>query len=82
MIFGDRKIAQRHPRPQPAVRSHQSTERTVPECAPPETIRPQLEAAVARGLLEVSAERLAPTALGRRFLNDLLQLFLPERAEV
>ena len=49
---------------------------------PPETIRPQLEAAVARGLLEVSAERLAPTALGRRFLNDLLQLFLPERAEV
>ena len=49
---------------------------------PPETIRPQLEAAVARGLLDVSAERLAPTALGRRFLNDLLQLFLPERAEV
>jgi len=32
-----------------------------------------------RGLIERDAERIRPTALGRRFLNDLLELFLPER---
>jgi oxygen-independent coproporphyrinogen-3 oxidase len=32
-----------------------------------------------RGLLEVDRERLAPTAQGRRFLNDLLEIFLAER---
>ncbi len=31
-----------------------------------------------RGLLEVSPERLAPTAQGRRFLNDLLEIFLEQ----
>jgi oxygen-independent coproporphyrinogen-3 oxidase len=30
-----------------------------------------------RGLIVRSHERIAPSALGRRFLNDLLQLFLP-----
>ena len=29
-----------------------------------------------RGLLAVSGERIAPTALGQRFLNELLQLFM------
>ncbi|MEZ5615317.1 MAG: radical SAM family heme chaperone HemW [Rhodocyclaceae bacterium] len=41
-------------------------------------IHPLLEAAVSRGLLEVSAERIAPTRRGRRFLNDLLQIFLKD----
>ncbi len=42
-----------------------------------ETLRRQLDAAEQRGLLDVTLERWRPTALGRRFLNDLLQLFLP-----
>ena len=33
-----------------------------------------------RGLLEVTAERITPTLHGRRFLNDLLQLFMSESA--
>jgi putative oxygen-independent coproporphyrinogen III oxidase len=37
-----------------------------------------LERAEARGLIERDRERIRPTALGRRFLNDLLELFLPE----
>lgn len=41
-----------------------------------EAIRPQLEAAAAKGLLDVTPARIAPTERGRRFLNDLLQLFL------
>ena len=41
-----------------------------------DAIRPQLDTAVARNLLEVGVERIAPTEHGRRFLNDLLQLFL------
>jgi len=41
-----------------------------------ETIRPQLDEAVSKGLLEVTAERIAPTGRGRHFLNDLLQVFL------
>lgn len=41
-----------------------------------EAIRPQLDEAAAQGLLEETAERIAPTERGRRFLNDLLQLFL------
>ncbi len=39
-----------------------------------------LLAAQARGLLEITATRLRPTPLGRRFLNDLVELFLPESA--
>jgi oxygen-independent coproporphyrinogen-3 oxidase len=38
-----------------------------------------LAQAEARGLLERDHERIRPTVLGRRFLNDLLGLFLPER---
>jgi coproporphyrinogen III oxidase-like Fe-S oxidoreductase len=30
-----------------------------------------------RGLIERDRERIRPTELGRRFLNDLLELFLP-----
>jgi oxygen-independent coproporphyrinogen-3 oxidase len=41
-----------------------------------DAIRPQLDEAAAQGLLEETAERIAPTERGRRFLNDLLQLFL------
>ena len=41
-------------------------------------IRRQLEEAEQKGLLLRQAGRIAPTALGRRFLNDLLQVFLAE----
>ena len=41
----------------------------------------QLVAAEAKGLIERDHVRIRPTALGRRFLNDLLQLFLPEERE-
>jgi oxygen-independent coproporphyrinogen-3 oxidase len=40
-------------------------------------VAPALAAATAKGLLEDDPSRLAPTALGRRFLNDLQALFLP-----
>ncbi len=36
-----------------------------------------LEQAEAKGLLRRDHQRVEPTALGRRFLNDLLQIFLP-----
>lgn len=38
-------------------------------------IAPLLTAAQARGLLTMNPQRLAPTELGRRFLNDLLAIF-------
>ncbi len=34
--------------------------------------------AVKQGLLTVSATRIQPTKLGKRFLNDLQQIFLPD----
>ena len=37
-----------------------------------------LAQAEARGLIQRDHQRIRPTDLGRRFLNDLLQLFLPE----
>ena len=37
-----------------------------------------LQAAEQRGLITRDHQRLAPTLLGRRFLNNLLQLFLPD----
>ncbi|HSD54470.1 MAG TPA: radical SAM family heme chaperone HemW [Burkholderiales bacterium] len=40
-----------------------------------------LARAEARGLLERDYVRVRPTALGRRYLNDLLGLFLPEERE-
>ena len=39
-------------------------------------IRRELESAEQRGLLAQDLKRIAPTKLGRRFLNDLLELFL------
>ena len=38
-----------------------------------------LREAEARGLVVRNHERIAPSALGQRFLNDLLQLFLPAK---
>ncbi len=41
-------------------------------------IQKQLDEAEHRGLLVHDRHRIKPTVLGRRFLNDLLQIFLPE----
>jgi len=40
-------------------------------------IVPALEEAEARGLIERDAIRLRPTETGQRYLNDLLQIFMP-----
>jgi oxygen-independent coproporphyrinogen-3 oxidase len=40
-----------------------------------------LELAAARGLIESEPSRIRPTALGRRFLNDLQALFLSDRGK-
>jgi oxygen-independent coproporphyrinogen-3 oxidase len=40
------------------------------------TIEPALRKAEAKGLLQRDHQRIAPTELGRRFLNDLQQMFL------
>jgi len=48
--------------------------------APLTTILKQLDEAEKKGLISRDHSRIAPTALGRRFLNDLLQLFLPAQA--
>ena len=42
-------------------------------------IRGELEQAEQRGLLIRDFQRIAPTELGRRFLNDLLEIFLKEK---
>lgn len=42
----------------------------------------ELEQAERRGLIARDHQRITPTPLGRRFLNDLLQIFLPEEAPV
>jgi putative oxygen-independent coproporphyrinogen III oxidase len=41
-------------------------------------VQKALAAADARGLIERDRERIRPSLMGRRFLNDLLQLFLPD----
>ncbi|MDO9311334.1 MAG: radical SAM family heme chaperone HemW [Nitrosomonas sp.] len=41
-------------------------------------VQKQLDEAEQRGLLVYDHHRIKPTVLGRRFLNDLLLLFLPE----
>ena len=41
-------------------------------------VLPALDEAERRGLIVRDHQRIAPTVRGRRFLNDLLQLFLPE----
>ncbi|WP_170841593.1 radical SAM family heme chaperone HemW [Nitrosomonas aestuarii] len=45
---------------------------------PINTILSQLDQAQQRGLLHRSDLHIAPTQMGRHFLNDLLQIFLPE----
>jgi oxygen-independent coproporphyrinogen-3 oxidase len=40
-------------------------------------VLPKLDEAERRGLIERDHRHIAPTDLGRRFLNDLLQIFLP-----
>jgi oxygen-independent coproporphyrinogen-3 oxidase len=42
-------------------------------------IQKKLETAEQRGLLERNLNRIRPTARGQRFLNELLELFLPNR---
>ena len=44
---------------------------------PRREIAAQLADAAARGWLEVDEKRVTPTELGRRFLNDVIELFLP-----
>ncbi|MBS0381361.1 MAG: radical SAM family heme chaperone HemW [Proteobacteria bacterium] len=44
----------------------------------PAAVARELDAARGRGWLIVDPARLQPTPLGRRFLNDLIELFLPE----
>lgn len=46
------------------------------------TILSELEHAARRGFIDRDHVRIAPTSRGRRFLNDLLQIFLRERAAV
>ena len=43
---------------------------------PRSCIQPQLEQALARGWLRVDGEQVSPSALGRRFTNDVVALFL------
>ena len=47
---------------------------------PIQVIERQLQTAEARGLLQRDLTRLQPTPLGQRFLNDLLQIFLEQKA--
>jgi oxygen-independent coproporphyrinogen-3 oxidase len=49
---------------------------------PLNTVLKELDEAERRGLIVRDHQRIAPTPLGQRFLNDLLQIFLPERVEV
>ena len=43
---------------------------------PREAIAPQLETAIDRGWLESDGDRIVPTEFGRRFANDVIELFL------
>jgi oxygen-independent coproporphyrinogen-3 oxidase len=43
-------------------------------------IQRQLDEAERRGLIERDYRHIAPTLMGKRFLNDLLQIFLPEKS--
>lgn len=49
---------------------------------PLNVIQTQLDQAEERGLLVCNAFRIKPTILGKRFLNDLLQIFLPETSKI
>ena len=45
----------------------------------PSVIHEKLDLAESKGLIERDLKRIRPTARGQRFLNELLQLFLPEK---
>lgn len=45
---------------------------------PLQLIEPGLQQAEAKGLLQADHQRIRPTELGQRFLNDLQQMFLPD----
>jgi oxygen-independent coproporphyrinogen-3 oxidase len=49
---------------------------------PLNSVLSELEEAERRGFIMRDHQRISPTPLGRRFLNDLLQIFLPEEAPV
>jgi oxygen-independent coproporphyrinogen-3 oxidase len=42
------------------------------------TIKNQLAEAEERGLIDYSVEWIRPTELGQRYLNSLIELFLPQ----
>ena len=44
-------------------------------------IQPQLDQAEARELIVRDYQQITPTTMGKRFLNDLLQIFLPDNKE-
>jgi oxygen-independent coproporphyrinogen-3 oxidase len=48
---------------------------------PINSIQRQLDEAEQRQLITRDYQRIAPTLTGRRFLNDLLQIFLPEKSK-
>ncbi len=45
---------------------------------PPQAIEAALQRAEAKRLIEADHQRIRPTELGQRFLNDLQQMFLPD----
>ena len=49
---------------------------------PLENLRPMLNKARERDLLDWDEHTIWPTELGRRFLNDLLELFIPEEPRI
>lgn len=49
---------------------------------PVTSIQRQLDEAERRQLIVRDYQHIAPTLTGRRFLNDLLQIFLPEKSDV
>jgi oxygen-independent coproporphyrinogen-3 oxidase len=44
-------------------------------------VQQQLDEAEQQGLISWDHHRIMPTVAGRRYLNDLLQIFLPEKRE-
>ena len=42
----------------------------------------QLDEAEQRGLMVRDYQCIMPTSTGRRFLNDLLQIFLPDKSNI
>jgi len=48
---------------------------------PAAALQPQLDAALARGWLEIDDNGVRASPFGRRFLNDVIAAFLPERAD-